>query len=92
MWRSTLSSEDSSGGAQFPSLPGYIYRTGVTFRAPDPPASLDLGERKVNSLDKARDSTGGPEPIESHPGSYNTTAVGSMPDVGLACTSQLGSS
>lgn len=68
VWRSTLSSEDSSGGAWFLSLPVYIYRTGVTFRAPDPPASLDLGEGKANSLDKARESTGGPESIVSHPG------------------------
>lgn len=44
MWRSTLSSENSSEGTWFLSLPVYIYRTGVTLSALDPPTSLDLRE------------------------------------------------
>lgn len=81
MWRSTLSSENSSEGTWFLSLPVYIYRTRVTLSAPDPPASLDLGEETQTVWDKATDSTGDPEPIKSHPASYNTTAVGSTPDL-----------
>lgn len=67
MWRSTLSSENSSEGTWFLSLPVYIYRTGVTLSALDPPTSLDLREETQTVWDKATDSTGGPEPSQSSP-------------------------
>lgn len=73
---STLSSESSSGGTWFLSLPVYTCRMGS-------PSGLP---RKAKTLGQARDSIGGPEPIKFQAASYTTTTVGSIPGLDLACT------